>query len=206
MAVSIASNIDEKSINFDNSNMLDKGSWVVTKGKATFGDVITLGVGAEVKLVLNYTRNNNVVGQYIKMVCNASSTDKSLSTVEAHNLSMNLILKQVDNDYKNYYSVYTFYPTYDHETHFKDNYTVSDISTDEIISIEIKLTNNENVEVQLSNLGLFISIIMNEKNVQEIIEKYLYENVNLIIPLLEERPEDNDDSIRDGAIFRVPAW
>ena len=47
---------------------------------------------------------------------------------------------------------------------------------------------------------------MNEKNVQEIIEKYLYENVNLIIPLLEERPEDNDDSIRDGAIFRVPAW
>ena len=97
MAVSIASNIDEKSINFDNSNMLDKGSWVVTKGKATFGDVITLGVGAEVKLVLNYTRNNNVVGQYIKMVCNASSTDKSLSTVEAHNLSMNLILKQVDN-------------------------------------------------------------------------------------------------------------
>lgn len=206
MAVSIASNIDEKSINFDNSNMLDKGSWVVTKGKATFGDVITLGVGAEVKLVLNYTRNNNVVGQYIKMVCNASSTDKSLSTVEAHNLSMNLILKQVDNDYKNYYSVYTFYPTYDHETHFKDNYTVSDISTDEIISIEIKLTNNENVEVQLSNIGLFISIIMNEKNVQEIIEKYLYENVNLIIPLLEERPEDNDDSIRDGAIFRVPAW
>lgn len=206
MAVSIASNIDEKSIVFDSNNMLGIGGWVVTEGMATFGDVITLGAGAEVRLKLNYNKNQNIVSQYIKMICTASSADKTLSTIETHNVSMTMLLKQVDNDYNTYTTVYTYYPTYDHETHYKDNYSISDISTDEIVGIEIIINNNENIDIQLSDIALFMSIVMNEKRVQEIIEKHLYENINLIVPLLEERPDDNDETIRDGAIFRVPAW
>ena len=214
MALSVSSDIKESNISFNNNSLISNNDeWEVDRGSVTLGDVITMGEHSKCSTTVKNIRNKNLKCTYLKLLAHVTCDDESLSTETTHNVSVCYTI-EYEVDKKVQRIVDCFYPKYDFEDDYINDYSIIDVPCGYIKSINVSIINNEDVEVDITNTGLFYCMAVTEETMSvtinniyqelpEMVEDIIQESgvSNLIIPLVDTLP--NINSVPDGYICRL---
>lgn len=142
--------------------------------------------------------------EYIKLVCGLDIEDETLTTDFYGAVCIDYIINYRDDKGHNKKSVDGFYPKYKHENNNGSDSTII-ASPGKIESIEINITNNEDISVNISDFKVFVSETtnMSPESIGNGLSEY-YNNggqTTLVIPLVNELPDIN--SVPDGYICRL---
>ena len=142
--------------------------------------------------------------EYIKLVCGLDIEDETLTTDFYGAVCIDYIINCRDDKGHNKKSVDGFYPKYKHENNNGSDSTII-ASPGKIESIEVNITNNEDISVNISDFKVFVSETtnMSPESIGNGLSEY-YNNggqTTLVIPLVNELPDIN--SVPDGYICRL---
>lgn len=144
-----------------------------------------------------YEQEINKKCEYIKLVCGLTSEDKKLTTDYYNAVCIDCTIHYFDENNNRKSIVDSFYPRYKHENNNLDDFTIISSPTN-IDYIDIEIINNENVDIDITELKVYIS-----EDIGDELNDY-YNNGGqtvLVIPLVQTLPDV--DSVPDGYICRL---
>lgn len=151
MSTAISTSTKDKNINFSSQSILSNNSnWHTTKGNITYGNTIVMGDNSKCKVNIPIGKKVN----YLKLKCEVTADDHTLSTDNFHLVSISYKINYADNKR----TVDSYYPKYKFEDGYRDNFTTVRCNSEEIESIDVTLTNNEDEEIKVLATGLYTAI------------------------------------------------
>lgn len=206
MGLALSNNIDEKSISWNKTSLIKNSSWELLNGGGKLDTIIELEPESELGITLNCA-DKNYRAEYLKILTHLSCSDTNLTTDNVHNVCVICeIVYQVEKEEGNQEEtvIYEFYPKYDFEETFKEDYTIVQGINGKIISIEMTLYNYENQQIQIKNSGLYLSKIINEDTVNdavnEAVNNAFNDNFNEKMSCIEVLEKDPDPSFVPNGI------
>ena len=199
MSIAVSNNIDEKSISWNNESLLTKDvDWGVVSGSFVNGEYLELSAGAELHYNLDLN-DRNIKANYLKLLNRVTCEDTTLSTDNVHNVSIIYevyYLAESADGIVEKFDIYQHYPKYEFEDNFDKDYTIVRSRNSNISRIEITLINNEDIPVRFKNIRLFISVVLDEGTVNNVVQNVVKETVGEdltkyigCIPVLDADPD-----------------
>lgn len=227
MAISVSSDIKESNISFNGNSLISNGStWSIDRGSVNIGSIIEMGSHSKCSTNIENIRSKNLKCTYLKLLAHITCSDETLSTETTHNVTVCYTI-EYENDNGIQRIVDCFYPKYDFEDDYINDYSIIAVPCGYIRSLSVSIINNEDVEVDITNTGLYYCMAVTEETmnttiinqfdtdlkyeIPSIVEDYLNDyfgggggddgTINLVIPLVQALP--NINSVPDGYICRL---
>lgn len=196
MANAFSGRITDDDISFNSTSYISTNSnWITDKGSVTKGNNIVMGSDSKCHLDVNFSSDKI---NYLKLQLRLSSDDTSLTTDNFHAVSgLYEIVTEDDNNILNTKNV-SFYPKYTFEDDYIDDYTIVQLdSVSRLKHIKITLINKEEVTIKILVAGLYVSKVIDEETIEDIVEDNLVEAITTdpdVIDALDDVISDNMDN------------
>ena len=175
MSMSVNNTVKENSISFDNESLISNSdNWKRKRGTVIFGRNIKLSANSSCELVKTFSESykcNN-----LKLLCHLTCNDKTLSSENYHNVSMYCLVDYTDKDGNTNSIGYSYFPTYDFEDIYKNDYDIFNVPNSTINKVTITITNNEDTDVKVTNTGLFVSKVVDEDTFKDYVQSDDFKN------------------------------
>lgn len=179
MANSYSSNTTEKSIYFNNTDLLKNASWSISSGTGVISDQLVINSDSVCSTSINSSKYKV---SYVKIICDATYDDDSVSTDSSHKLCIECkINEKTDNG--NEIVTELFFPKFDFEELLTDgtldNYTIIAVDNCIINSIEFNIYNSYEDSVTIKSLNVYYSKTpINSDDVSDIVDSAVSETVD----------------------------
>lgn len=210
MSLALSNDIKEKDIHFGSESLVSISSeWNTEFGEIVISDSIKISSLGQCSMTTGDISNRGLECNYLKLVGHITCDDKTLSTDFAHMVSIIAIVEYLDGDIVKK-SLYQFFPKYDFEENYKDDYLIIKIPNKIIQSISVTIMNREDVGIEVTDIALYYSRIINENYVKETARSEAVSSVQdamndgtmaLVIPLVQVLPDIS--TVPDGYICRL---
>lgn len=206
MSIAVSNKIDEKSISWNNESLLTKDvDWFIRSGGFTKGDDLVVQAGSELFYSIDlYDRN--IKANYLKLLNRVTCNDPTLSTDNIHNVSIIYevyYLVDTGDGIAEEVEIYQHYPKYEFEDNFDKDYTIVETRNSNIVRIDVTLVNNETMPIVMKNVGLFMSVVLDEGTVNNVVKDVIQQTVEEdftkyigCIPVLDADPDP--DKVPNG--------
>lgn len=203
MSMSVSDTIKESSISFNSTTLINNNSsWTVTKGNVTLGSTIIMGSKSKCSLTITKSIDEKFKCQYLKLLAKISSNDTTLSTENVHKVSVSYDITYVDDKGIQSKIVDCYYPKYDFEDDYTNDYSIISVPDSSIISITVTISNNEDEEIKVLSTGLYYSKKVDEEMVSDIAKEAVEESIIDRNPEIVEPLVDMiNEQIQDGNIY-----
>lgn len=128
---------------------LSTNGWTITNGSIS-ENILSLNSGGTASL---HVETGNTRADYGKIIVDLTSLDTSLST----ELEKNVIVTIVFNFASDLKKKYNYFPSYNFESIYYNDFMVFDVTSDMIASIDINIVNNESSTIEISDCRLFLN-------------------------------------------------
>lgn len=217
------SNNEQNDIRFNSNNTIISSNtvWTVDEGSGSIGKTIILNGYSNCHTdILSPLASSRV--DYLKIVANIDSNNKTLSTDDSHYISVSCYIEYEQNDNNDHINnnMEIFYPKFIFEdtvsSGILDNSSVIELSGKIIKSINIIINNDSSDTIIIKDIQIYYILsyvdtdqlsnaFSNEEYVSDLVNSYLNGVSNgiydVIIPLVNQLPDIN--SVPDGFICRV---
>ena len=168
-------------ISFNKTNYVKTSSnWITDQGTVTTGS--ELEMSSDSKCHLNVTFHEEKV-DYLKLQLRLSSNDTSLTTDNFHAVTgiyEVTVEKEENNQTVSEVKIFSFYPKYEFEESFIDDYTIVQLGSNyNLKSVKVSLINEEDVTIKFTKTGLFISKVMDEETVNDAVKEQIETNQDI---------------------------
>ena len=198
MSLAVSNNIDAKSISWNNNSLINNNSdWDITGGEAVISDTIILGSNSEINLKLD-CQGKNYKANYLKILTHLSCDDKTLTTDNVHNICVLcevVYMVETDGVINRETVVYEYYPKYDFEETYKEDFTIVQAINSNIASIDITILNYEQIPVMISNTGLFMSSVVDEGTIDNVVNNSMESNYGKRMSCIDVRDTRPDPTL-----------
>ena len=210
MALALSNEIKEKDMSFGVESLVNIDSdWTTEIGDIRYGDSIILGSNSQCSMSTGDIKSRGLECNYLKLIGHITCEDHTMSTDFAHMVSIIAIIEYLDgNSIKK--SLYQFFPKYDFEENYVDDYLIIKIPNKIIKSVMVTIMNREEIEVELKDIALYYSRVISESYVRETARSEAVSSVqdafndgtmDLVIPLVNALPDIS--TVPDGYICRL---
>ena len=210
MALALSNEIKEKDIVFSSESLVAiDGDWYTEFGEVTYGDNIKIGSNGQCSVYTDDISSRSLECNYLKLIGHVTCEDQTLSTDFAHMVSIIVFVEYIDNG-KVIKSSYQYFPKYDFEENYIDDYLIIKIPNKIIKRVSVTVMNREAIEIELTDIALYYSRVINENYVKETARSEAVSSVqdafndgtmDLVIPLVQVLPDIN--TVPDGYICRL---
>ena len=204
MAKAFSDYKSDKDISFSSQSYLsNNSSWSTIEGSVSYGSTIVMNNNSAMMANIDL---GGMKCNYLKLQIHLTADDKSLTTDNFHAVSGLYEVTVQDENGVTKTNYYEFYPKYDFEDSYKDDFTTVSLSSAvKVKNITVTIYNDEDLAIKITNTGIYVSAIVDPESIKEIVDDYVPEVIpNIIEPIIQEDvPPMIEEIISSGTVDLV---